>query len=174
MENRFYEFSQNNSGGSFVTDSKLCHRLFIEAKNEEEAIEIAESLVCYWNGVNEGLDCPCCGDRWYNSPDEIKILEMNERWGGYEINHWLNEKELKNPDEALRKLKERYKGFVWSKEPELFSKYGKNNIISGKVRIDNIEQYAKVLADSYGWTKPDCRIFYKDGRVKEIYSAKVK
>ena len=84
------------------------------------------------------------------------------------------EKELKNPDEALRKLKERNKGFVWSKDPEILSKYGKNNIISGKVRIDNVEQYAKLLADSYGWTKPDCRIFYKDGRVKEIYSAKVK
>ena len=85
MENRFYEFSQNNSGGSFVTDSKLCHRLFIEAKNEEEAIEIAESLGCYWNGVNEGLDCPCCGDRWYNSPDEIKILEIGAEFLSDEV-----------------------------------------------------------------------------------------
>lgn len=33
---------------------------------------------------------------------------MNESWGGYEINHWLNEKEQAHPEEALRKLKERF------------------------------------------------------------------
>ena len=37
---KFYEFSQNNSGGSFTVTKDLCHRLFIEAKNEDEAIRI--------------------------------------------------------------------------------------------------------------------------------------
>lgn len=27
----FYLFSQNNSGGSFIVNDKVCHRLFIEA-----------------------------------------------------------------------------------------------------------------------------------------------
>ena len=60
---KFYEYSQNNTGGSFTTDDKLCHRLFIEANSSTEADEIAEGLGCYWNGVDEGSDCPCCGDR---------------------------------------------------------------------------------------------------------------
>ncbi len=66
----FYKFDQNNGGGYFVTDENLCHRLFIEADNEHEAIEKAEELGCYWDGVNRGLDCPCCGDRW-DFPDKL-------------------------------------------------------------------------------------------------------
>ena len=43
----FYLFDQNNSGGSFVLNDKLCHRLFIEADSAEEAVSIAENLGCY-------------------------------------------------------------------------------------------------------------------------------
>lgn len=60
----FYELTQNNSGGYFIVDEKVCHRLFIEATSEEEAIRKAESLGCYWDGVENGNDCSCCGDRW--------------------------------------------------------------------------------------------------------------
>lgn len=28
---KFYEYNQNNSGGSFIVDKNLCHRLMIEA-----------------------------------------------------------------------------------------------------------------------------------------------
>lgn len=60
----WYEFPQNNSGGRFITDDKVCHLIYIQAESEEEAIEKAEELGCYWDGVNKGIDCPCCGDRW--------------------------------------------------------------------------------------------------------------
>ena len=60
----WYEFKQNNSGGSFVVDDKVCHRIYIEAEDFREAVIIAESLGCYWNGVEKGIDCPCCGSRW--------------------------------------------------------------------------------------------------------------
>ena len=43
----WYEFTQNNSGGSFVVDDKVCHRIYIEAENFKEAVAIAESLGCY-------------------------------------------------------------------------------------------------------------------------------
>lgn len=59
----FYLFNQNNSGGSFIVNDKVCHRLFIEADDGREALRVAESLGCYWDGVSKGLDCPCCGDR---------------------------------------------------------------------------------------------------------------
>ena len=60
----WYEFRQNNSGGDFIVDDKVCHFLYIEADNFGKAVSIAESLGCYWNGVEKGIDCPCCGSRW--------------------------------------------------------------------------------------------------------------
>jgi hypothetical protein len=37
------------------------------------------------------------------------------------------------------------------------------------MKMNSIEEYAQVMADLYGWTKPDIRIFYKNGEVKEIF-----
>lgn len=112
---KWYEFTQNNTGGSFDVDDEICHRLFIEADSESEAEEKAFDMGVYYDGCFNGSDCSCCGDRWY-SPDEV---EFPIDWG--------NEK-IKTP-----------------------------------------EQYAQKLADQYGWTKPDARIFYKAGRVVEIF-----
>jgi hypothetical protein len=110
----FYEWSQNNSGGTFYTDDKICHQIFIEADNYDEAEQKALDFGVYYNGVDDGYDCSCCGDRWVS---------------GKEIN-------LEKP---------------WIKE-------------------DNIEDYAQYLANNYGWTKPDIRIFYKSGEVKEVFT----
>jgi hypothetical protein len=129
-ETQFYEFDQNNSGGRFVVDDKLCHVLLIEATNYKEAIQIAESLGCYWNGVQEGRDCRCCGDRWYPPWDE-SYVDLEE----------LNEPHKKDK-------RRRY--------------------------FDGIEQYAQYIANEYGWTKPDVRIYYLDGFVHEVFSKKVK
>lgn len=63
----FYLFHQNNSGGIINRDSVMCRNIIIEADSTYEANEIAENLGCYWNGVNKGFDCRCCGDRWYQS-----------------------------------------------------------------------------------------------------------
>jgi len=70
MKTKFYEFTQNNSGGSFVTNKKLCHRLVIEAVKESDAEEKAFDMGVYYNGVEDGRDCGCCGDRW-SSPSEM-------------------------------------------------------------------------------------------------------
>jgi hypothetical protein len=167
MKTQFYEISQNNSGGSFIVDDKLCHRLFIEAESSDEASSIAEDLGCYWDGCDTGYDCPCCGDRWYRPwlNDGIDLEEMNTKWNGYEVNEWV-----KNSSEetAIKNFKSRYEGMVWLVEPKIENKYGSDRI-SGRVRIDNIEQYAQICADLYGWTTPDARIFYKNGEVKEIF-----
>lgn len=116
---KFYEFDQNNSGGYFVEDDKLCHRLFIEATTLEEAIDKVEGLGVYFNGCEDGIDCSCCGDRWY------------EPWG----------------DDGLT--------FPYT--------------YSEAKTFQTIEEFAQYLAAKYGWTKPDARIFYKDGRVVEIF-----
>ena len=76
----WFLITQNNSGGSFRTTDKLCHRLYIEADNTDDAKAIAEDLGCYWNGCEAGIDCECCGDRWHEPWDEI---EFPVKYGDY-------------------------------------------------------------------------------------------
>lgn len=149
----FYEYSQNNSGGSFDVDDKLCHRLVIEADDEEKASSIAEGLGCYWNGVAEGLDCECCGDRWY-SP--YKGLEFPYKYASFTKQD--ADKIASTYDAEAYKTNE--------KKP-----YGDR--VFG-VEFKKVEAYVQYMADLYGWTSPDARIFYKDGTVKEINSNRLK
>lgn len=172
----FYEFSQNNSGGSFVVNESLTHRLFIEADNVIEAQYKAEQLGCYWNGVEDGMDCECCGDRWYLQDDSVNIENINTQWGGQEVSFWVsngNKKGVVNSRMIIDKLKTMYPGGTWLREPIVGNKYGSVRVV-GKLKIDNIEQYAQVMADMYGWCNPDVRIFYKGGTVKEIFTRKFK
>jgi hypothetical protein len=174
MKTKFYEISQNNSGGSFTLDDKLCHRLFIEADSSDEAASIAENLGCYWDGCETGQDCSCCGDRWYRpwNSDGINLDEINTKRNGYEISMWVN-KEIQTPDELMSDVKSRYSDMTWLEDPKIESEYGSKRVV-GRVKVDNIEQYSQILADLYGWTLPDVRIFYKNGEVKEIFSNKLK
>ncbi|WP_435809569.1 DUF7296 family protein [Streptosporangium canum] len=64
----FFQFSQNNSGGSFVYDDDGTSVLVVvEADNATEANERAEDIGLYFDG---SVDCSCCGPRW------------NEAWDG--------------------------------------------------------------------------------------------
>ena len=63
----FFHFSQNNSGGVFVLTDTLTHHVVIEADSAEGANAKLESLGGYFNGCDAGLDCDCCGDRWYRT-----------------------------------------------------------------------------------------------------------
>lgn len=66
----FYNFNQNNSGGSFAVDENLCAYVIVEALNVEHAIARAENIGIYFNGVEDGIDCECCGDRWSTPWDD--------------------------------------------------------------------------------------------------------
>jgi hypothetical protein len=63
----WYEFHQNNSGGSFYIDGYkgIGPNVWIEADSEEAANDIAEGIGIYFDGVEKERDCSCCGDRWY-------------------------------------------------------------------------------------------------------------
>ncbi len=65
----FFTFNQNNSGGEFVLneDAGLTHYVIIEAPDAEAADAKLESLGGYFDGVEEGQDCSCCGDRWWRA-----------------------------------------------------------------------------------------------------------
>lgn len=156
----FYKFTQNNSGGSFHVDESVCHRLFIEATSENKAISIAEKLGCYWNGVNDGIDCPCCGDRWYDSPDMVDLESINK--DGWECTIFCADDK---DEEAI--WTEKYGKYPVHIEPKYTSdKWGQR--YEGKIKFDSIEQYAQFLSEEHGWTTPDTRIFYLNGTVKEF------
>lgn len=84
MTNMFYEFCQNNSGGYHDLDQSrgIGPIVFIEANSYQEANDKAEEIGIYFNGCEEGLDCDCCGDRWYpkDSYDEAVSREEVCTW----------------------------------------------------------------------------------------------
>ena len=80
---KWFEFNQNNSGGWFVVDKNLCERLYIQAESQAESIAIAETLGVYFNGVENEIDCGCCGDRWYTpieNKEQERIEEIAQDW----------------------------------------------------------------------------------------------
>lgn len=161
----FYEFDQNNSGGYFEVNDNVCHRLFIEANSFEEAVNKAESLGCYWNGVENGFDCPCCGDRWYKNDDIVDIERYSSE--GYEVS--VYDGIYKNTREEWYK---RYGKYEIMEEPKMINNQYSTSFF-GKIRFKNIEEFAQYMADEYGWTSPDARIFYINGEVKEIFVRKM-
>lgn len=85
----FWSFRQNNSGGKW--QQGLPVNVIIEATSMQNAISVAKSLGIYFDGVDAGVDCPCCGDRWYepwDGEETPKIYGMPidynwaENWGG--------------------------------------------------------------------------------------------
>lgn len=63
----FYEFRQNNSGGSFEIDERagISVHVIVEADDLSEAVDRACRIGLYFDGIENGYDCECCGDRWY-------------------------------------------------------------------------------------------------------------
>lgn len=74
---KFFEWSQNSPGGSFDVDNKITHIIIIQSKTYEDAEKKAFELGVYYNGSSEGIDCSCCGDRWYEGQE----IELPERMG---------------------------------------------------------------------------------------------
>lgn len=162
----WYNFDQNNSGGYFDVDDKVCYRLFIEAESFDDAVKKAEELGCYWDGVDEGMDCPCCGDRWSKWDDDpINIEKYTTE--GYEVGLYGGIYK-----DTITMWNEKYGSYEVIEEPAWREVYGVREYV-GCIKFRNIEEYAQYLADEYGWTVPDIRIYYRDGNVKEIFSKKL-
>lgn len=63
VSTKFYEFRQNNSGGSFDFDHTrgVSVHVIIEATSKDDAVHRAGNIGLYFDGSG---DCDCCGDRW--------------------------------------------------------------------------------------------------------------
>lgn len=58
----FFNFRQNNSGGFWSGPRNVVVRADSPQQANQKALD---SGVVYFNGVRDGRDCECCGDRWY-------------------------------------------------------------------------------------------------------------
>jgi hypothetical protein len=144
---KFYEFRQNNSGGSFNVDNNVAHMVLIEANDYGEAITIAESLGIYFDGVEDGMDCECCGDRWSRP---WYAMEFPYRYGAF------NKKDAES-------IQEKYDAEMV--ETTRQRPYGDNKY---DVLFETPESYLSYMADKYGWTSPDGYIYYKGREKVEI------
>ena len=66
---KFFTFIQNNSGGSFniSIEDGICEYVIIEALDHNHANARALLAGLYFDGCEAGIDCSCCGDRWYKA-----------------------------------------------------------------------------------------------------------
>ena len=76
-----YRYYQNNSGG-WCNDMPSIHpslgfvdedgvNLYVYADTPEQADQAAENVGVYFDGISEGKDCSCCGDRWTRNYGEL-------------------------------------------------------------------------------------------------------
>lgn len=60
----FFHYHQNNSGGGMDIDDNIHINIIIEAKDNLHADTLAQQIGIYFDGIEKGEDCECCGDRW--------------------------------------------------------------------------------------------------------------
>ena len=151
---KFYEYTQNNSGGLLITDDKVCHRLFIEEENAAEANKVATKLGVYFcDADHDGPDCRCCGDRW-SEPDE---LEFPYRYGTFE------EKDAKA---IAEKHKVKYDKTTWRLMNTHKPDPNKYDII-----FNDVESYARYLKGEHVYHRNvgvEIRIYYKNKTVVSL------
>lgn len=88
----YYTFRQNNSGGGFDVTDTLDVYVIIKANSAEEANDKLVLLGGYFDGCADGIDCPCCGDRWWpvfesDATQQPEIYSESDRskWSDYKI-----------------------------------------------------------------------------------------
>lgn len=86
---KIYEIIQNNSGGNFIFSKEegLGYYNFFIVNNKKELDIILDRLDIYFEGVRDGIDCSCCGDRWH-LPVEISIEKFINSCKYLEINSY--------------------------------------------------------------------------------------
>lgn len=77
---KWWHYRQNNSGGHFTYNPRegVSVNVYIQAKDCIEADFRAGLIGIYFNGVQHGKDCECCGDRWFAQADWGTPVEDSE------------------------------------------------------------------------------------------------
>lgn len=75
----FYQYRQNNSGGSHEINENVTLNVYVQASSPEEADARAKRIGIYFDGVDNNVDCECCGDRWIPAVGyAVTILDATE------------------------------------------------------------------------------------------------
>jgi hypothetical protein len=89
VNTKFFTFNQNNSGGRFHEDDRVCHYVIIEATNADDANRRAEQVGLYFDGRG---DCSCCGNRWSSAWSDSEGTEEPSIYGkpptDYDYHRW--------------------------------------------------------------------------------------
>lgn len=96
IQTKFFAFRQNNSGGSFDHEPSegIGLTVWVEAVDAAHANARAELIGLYFNGCQDGRDCSCCGDRWYEAySGDSDIKDFPSLYG----EQWRDVKEDESP-----------------------------------------------------------------------------
>ncbi len=76
----FFTYVQNNSYGSFDydEDAGIAPYVIMEAEDAGWSDVKAKRVGLYFDGCADGVDCECCGDRWYPADAFWKGDESDE------------------------------------------------------------------------------------------------
>lgn len=155
----FYSYHQSNPGGNF--DSNQPRELFIEAKSGQEADDRASKYHVYFNGCEDGIDCNCCGDRWYSNANswsdhgsETPILH------GYEIRPDTTTKDI-----VLEKPEVLTYGFDYPYDVVVYyADDTEKRLTITQEDHDHAKQIQRDNAETfYGFS------YYRDGTLSEVY-----
>ena len=69
----FYEFKQNNSGGSFDINEDVSITIVIETMSFQDAVDKFFILT-----ENQSASCPCCSKRWQIDEEDEHIIILKE------------------------------------------------------------------------------------------------
>lgn len=164
---KFYEFTQNNSGGYLDLDDKVTHRIFIEAKSEKQALEKFKPMI-----VSQSPSCPCCGDRWNIDWNEyINLDEINKNAYPVFIYPYY-----KDPENLWFK---KYGYLPRTEEPKWMKQYSLKKF-GTNITFETLTQYFQFLANEYGEVHkkgdneyPDIRVYLLNGGVDEYFHQQI-
>ena len=79
----WFEYHQNNSGGRFdIREAEgITVYVVIEADDWQHANYLAKRIGLYFDGVEKGRDCDCCGDRWHSAYSGDSGTDLPEVYG---------------------------------------------------------------------------------------------
>jgi hypothetical protein len=79
---KWFDFDQNNSGGRYKGPAA---HVYVQAQDAEIACVIAQRHGVYFDGIDAGDDCSCCGDRWSRPWGDGEAEEPSSEYSkGYE------------------------------------------------------------------------------------------
>lgn len=77
----FYTFQQNNSGGDYNRDRNVDKFVVVEGNDIADIVDKADAIGIYFDGVDLGRDCECCGDRWSAPYDSDQLTATPKIYG---------------------------------------------------------------------------------------------